>query len=118
MEAGVVRHLPFISGPTDPISRYVPTLMTDLLLQHGLSFAGLYDRDGLVRLDQAFVSHLAETDVALHNRLMAARGNPDIIERQTESDLLVDLAPYLEDFIGDLFGIQEEVRALQERHHE
>jgi NADPH-dependent glutamate synthase beta subunit-like oxidoreductase/NAD(P)H-flavin reductase len=92
--------------------------MTDLLLQHGLSFAGLYDRDGLVRLDQAFVSHLAETDVALHNRLMAARGNPDIIERQTESDLLVDLAPYLEDFIGDLFGIKEEVRALQERHHE
>jgi NADPH-dependent glutamate synthase beta subunit-like oxidoreductase/NAD(P)H-flavin reductase len=92
--------------------------MTDLLLQHGLSFAGLYDRDGLVRLDQAFVSHLAETDVALHNRLMAARSNPDIIERQTESDLLVDLAPYLEDFIGDLFGITEEVRALQERHHE
>ena len=92
--------------------------MTDLLLQHGLSFAGLYDREGLVRLDQAFVSHLAETDVALHNRLMAARSNPDIIERQTESDLLVDLAPYLEDFIGDLFGITEEVRALQERHHE
>src|ERR1700739_4717863 len=92
--------------------------MTDLLLQHGLSFAGLYDREGLVRLDQAFVSHLAETDVAMHNRLMAARSDPDIIERQTESDLLVDLAPYLEDFIGDLFGITEEVRALQERHHE
>ncbi len=29
--------------------------MTDLILQHGLSFADLYDRDGLVRLDRAFV---------------------------------------------------------------
>ena len=33
--------------------------MNDLVLQHALSFADLYDRDGLVRLDQAFVAHLA-----------------------------------------------------------
>jgi len=33
--------------------------MTDLALQHGLSFPELYDRDGLVRLDRAFVAHLA-----------------------------------------------------------
>src|SRR6202030_4362076 len=30
----------------------------------------------------------------------------------------VDLAPYLEDFIGELCGIEAEVRALQARHHE
>jgi len=92
--------------------------MTNLLLQHGLSFAGLYDRDGLVRLDQAFVAHLAEVDVTLHDRLMTARHEPGAVERQIESDLLVDLAPHLEDFIGDLFGITDEVRALQARHHE
>ena len=92
--------------------------MTDLALQHGLSFADLYDRDGLVRLDQAFVARLAEGDVGLHDRLMAARSDPGAIERQLESDLLVDLAPHLEDFIGELFGIDAEVRALQARHHE
>jgi len=92
--------------------------MADLALQHGLSFADLYDRNGLVRLDQVFVAHLAETDVALHDRLMAARSDPDAIEGQTESDLLVDLAPHLEDFIGELFGIAAEVQALQARHHE
>ncbi len=92
--------------------------MADLALQHGLSFADLYDRNGLVRLDQALVAHLAETDVALHDRLMAARSGPDAIEGQTESDLLVDLAPHLEDFIGELFGIAAEVQALQARHHE
>jgi hypothetical protein len=92
--------------------------MTDLALQHGLSFADLYDRDGLVRLDQAFVAHLAETDVGLHDRLVTARGDADAIEHQTESDLLVDLAPHLEDFIGQLFGIGAEMQALQARHHE
>src|SRR6516225_6699212 len=92
--------------------------MTNLVLQHGLSFADLYDRDGLVRLDRVFVAHLAEADVGLHDRLMTARRDPDAIERLDESNLLVDLAPHLEDFIGELFGIEAEVRALQARHHD
>src|ERR1700757_1606943 len=92
--------------------------MTNLVLQHGLSFSDLYDRDGLVRLDQAFVAYLAETDVGLHDRLMTARRGPDAIERLDESNLLGGLAPHLEDFIGMLFGIAAEVRALQARHHE
>ena len=92
--------------------------MTDLALKHGLSFADLYDREGLVRLDRAFVAHLVETDIGLHDRLMAARRDPDAVERLEESNLLVDLAPYLEDFIGELFGIEAEVHALQARHHE
>src|ERR1700730_1215620 len=92
--------------------------MTDLALSHGFSFADLYDRSGLVRLDGAFVAHLGETDAALHNRLMTARSDPEAVEGQTESDLLVDLAPHLEDFIGQLFGITAGVRALQACHHE
>ncbi len=90
--------------------------MTDLALKHGLSFADLYERDGLVRLDRAFVAHLAAGEGALHNRLMMARARPDGLGRKAESDLLVDLAPHLEDFIGDLFGIAAEVRALQATH--
>ena len=92
--------------------------MTDLVLEHGLTFADLYDREGLIRLDQAFVAHLAEADIGLHERLMTARRNPDVIEPHDASSLLVDLAPYLEDFIGELFGISGEVRLLQARHHE
>jgi NADPH-dependent glutamate synthase beta subunit-like oxidoreductase/NAD(P)H-flavin reductase len=92
--------------------------MTDLALKHGLSLADLYEREGLVRLDRAFVAHLAETDIGLHDRLMAARRDPASVERLDESNLLVDLAPYLEDFIGELFGIEGEARDLQARHHE
>src|SRR5438067_4335272 len=90
--------------------------MTQLALKHGLSFADLYERGGLIRLDRAFVAHLAATDADLHNRLAAARAEPDSLDRKGESDLLVDLAPHLEDFIGELFGISGEVRALQARH--
>src|SRR5437762_13648898 len=90
--------------------------MIELALQHGLAFSDLYDRDGLIRLDRAFVAHLAAADVALRGRVMAARAEPEALDRKAESDLLVDLAPHLEDFLGELFGIAGEVRALQARH--
>src|SRR5439155_1640740 len=35
---------------------------------------------------------------------------------KAESDLIVELAPALEDFIAELFGIASDVRALQARH--
>src|SRR4029077_2326811 len=90
--------------------------MSELVLQHGLSFADLYERDGLIRLDRAFVAHLAAGEVALHDRLMAARAQPDVLTPKAESDLLVDLSPHLDDFVGELFGIAREVRTLQAAH--
>jgi NADPH-dependent glutamate synthase beta subunit-like oxidoreductase/NAD(P)H-flavin reductase len=90
--------------------------MTDLALKHGLTFPDLYDRDGLIRLDRAFVAHLVAADAALHGRLMTGRADPGALDHKAEPDLLVDLAPHVEDFLGDLFGIAGEVRALQVRH--
>src|SRR5712691_8477829 len=90
--------------------------MTELALKHGLSFSDLYECVGLIRLDRAFVAHLAAGEVALHDRLMAARAAPDAVDRKAESDLLVDLSPHLEDFVGELFGVAHEVRALQAAH--
>src|SRR6185312_15971785 len=90
--------------------------MSELALKHGLGFAELYDRDGLVRLDRAFVAHRAGGDAGLRERLMTARAAPDALDRKDESDLLVDLAPHVEDFVGGLFGIEAELRAMQARH--
>jgi NADPH-dependent glutamate synthase beta subunit-like oxidoreductase/NAD(P)H-flavin reductase len=92
--------------------------MSDLVLKHGLEFADLYVRDGLVRLDHAFLAELAEADAAIHERLLAGRTDPDGFGRAAEADLVIDLAPHVEDFLGALFGIAAEVRALQARHHE
>src|SRR5579862_995488 len=92
--------------------------MTELALKGGLSFPDLYDRNGLMRIDRAFADYLAEADAALHARLMAARLDPDGLARSAESELLVDLAPHVEDFLAELFGITAQVRAMQARHHE
>jgi len=87
-----------------------------LRLRFDLSFEDLYCRDGLVRLDAAFLQFLAEADAALRDRLVAARGAPPAAKE--ESELLIALAPHLEDFIARLFGIEAEAHALAARHHE
>jgi len=92
--------------------------MTELSLRYGLAFAELYDRDGLIRLDREFVTHLAAGDVALHDRLTAARADVASLDKKAESELLVDLAPHVEDFLGRLFGIEADIRELQARHDE
>jgi hypothetical protein len=96
--------------------------MTELTLGYGLGFAELYERDGLVRLDRAFVAHLAAGDAALRDRLVAARADvsksPGTLDKKGESELLVDLAPHVEDFLGGLFGIEKEIGELQARHNE
>src|ERR1700729_1245644 len=85
-----------------------------LHLKRGFSFEDLYAREGLVRLDAAFLEHLGSADGALLERLQQARGGG--FTRKLESDLMIDLAPHVEDFLGDLFGIAADVRALQARH--
>src|SRR5688572_13687662 len=89
-----------------------------LRLGHSLAFADLYARDGLQRIDRLFVDALHASDAALASRLAAARESPDALPRRDESDLLIALAPHLEDFLASLFDIGAEVRALEARHHE
>ena len=89
-----------------------------LNLRYGFSFRDLYNRDGLLRLDAAFLQFLGEVDAALRARLEAARGAPDALAKKDESDLLLAVAPHLDDFLGDFFGIQTQVQALAARHHE
>src|SRR5258708_36615812 len=84
-------------------------------LGFGIRFDDLYDREGLMRLDEAFLRFLGDADTVLHGRLLAARQNPAI---QNESDLLVALAPHVEDFLPKLFGIQAQARTLAEKHNE
>ena len=83
--------------------------MTELSLAHGLSFDDLYERDGLVRLDRVFVEDLKARELALFNRLMAGRENPGALDEKEHSELLVDLGPSVEAFLGELFGLEEDL---------
>ena len=91
-------------------------MRTTLALGFGLTFEELYRRDGLIRLDRAFMERLKTGDPGLFNRLMAARAAPDALADRDESELLIETAPHLEDFIGTLFGIGTELEALQTAH--
>lgn len=83
-----------------------------------MAFADLYRREGLVRLDQAFLEFLHEGEAGLRVRLDHARAHPDSLDRKAEAALLIEVAPWMEDFIARLFGIETEVSALAARHHQ
>jgi NADPH-dependent glutamate synthase beta subunit-like oxidoreductase/NAD(P)H-flavin reductase len=82
-------------------------------LSFGLEFRDLYDRNGLLRVDAAFREFL---EPALGKKLLEARSN--LPTGKQESELLIALAPHLEDFLAKLFGIEAEAQALAARHHE
>ena len=87
------------------------------VLSHGLSFNDLYDRDGLgpprCRLRRLAAGRRRR---GLHARLMAARAAPDALAAKDESNLLIELARPLEDFVGALFGVAAQVAELRGRH--
>ena len=86
-----------------------------LVLGFGIAFDSLYRRDGLKAIDDRFVEFLQQRNPELHDRLAAARAAPDAAVGKMEKDLVVDLAPVLDDFTAELFGIAAEVKALRAR---
>ena len=90
----------------------------ELSLQFGLAFHDLYQREGLLKLDAAFLAELAEHSSTLHARLLAAREDQTTLTVKQRSELIVELATHLEDVVGKLFGIDAELRELQVRHTE
>ncbi len=97
---------------------HTPAMSTSLTLAHGLAFADLHSEEGLQRVDALFVRHLQASDGALAQRLADGRAEPAALAAKAEADLLLALAPHLEDFLADLFAIVPAVRALEARHHE
>src|SRR5688572_27937142 len=85
-------------------------------LAFGLRFNDLYEREGLLRVDAAFLGYLGEADRALCEKLQSSRTTPP--PAREESELLVALAPHVEDFLARLFGIEAEAQALAARHNE
>ncbi len=87
-------------------------------LNFGLNFTDLYSRDGLTKIDMAFVQDLSVANADVHNRFVAARVDKSAMEEKEVSNLLIDVAPYLEDFTAKLFGIEKEVKELAAKHDE
>ena len=99
---------------------YLLILGVAVMLSPGfdLKFADFYQRGGLLKLDAEFMHALGAADSALCERLRESRLNPEALTAKQESELLIALAPHVEDFIAELFGIQSEVGVLAARHNE
>jgi len=80
-------------------------------LSFGFSFKDLYEASALAKLDNIFLSFLEECSPYLAKNLKTARHS--ILAPYAESTLLLDLAPYVEDFLGILFHIEKEIQSLQ-----
>ena len=84
-------------------------------LAHGFSLAELSARAGLIRLDLAFLDHMAAADTDLTTQLLAARATPDGLTAKQESELIIALGTPLEDFLSGLFGIADEIGGFAAR---
>ncbi len=69
-----------------------------------VSVSELYSTPGMKNLDARFLETL---DASLKNQLLAARSNPPT--GKAESELILALAPYVEQFIARLFSIETEL---------
>lgn len=83
----------------------------------------LYTFESLTKLDQRFQKTLEKTNFDLYQRYKSLRRKAmcsshnmdDGLQSDLESDLLIQVAPVLEKFIGDLFGVQHALKSLRER---
>lgn len=86
-----------------------------LSLSFGLTFTDLYNNSGIEKLNLCFQEFLRQQNPELEAVYQLHLLNPT--EDKSASELLVVIAPYLEDFIGELFQIRKEINNLQQQHH-
>ena len=89
-----------------------------LILSFGLDFDDLSSHEGLARVDAIFLNQLLEAAPVLHAQLLEARTDSSALAPKARAELIVELAPHVEDFVGALFHIEPELGALQARHHQ
>ncbi len=89
-----------------------------LKLSHNLTFQDLYSDSGISKINQHFIHFLNELDAELCTRWGNAQINPHILPAKDESSLIIALAPFVEEFIADLFNIPPALSALKKSHNE
>src|SRR3954464_7808772 len=94
-----------------------PAAASPLQLAFGLSFPDLYEREGLAKIDAAFLDSVRRADADLEHRLAGYRANPEGLAYKEEAEFLIALAPQVDAFVAQLFGIQAEWDALNQAHH-
>lgn len=74
------------------------------------------DLTGLKKLDQIFLDYLFKANESLYNNILLFRSNPHSVLSQDYSEFLLNVSPYLDDFLAELFCISNEVTSLRLQH--
>lgn len=80
---------------------------------NGFDFPELFHSEGLVRLDQAFLTHLNNENPERHAKLLAYRAHDETLSGLEISELLISCATILENFLASLFNVQEALAISQ-----
>jgi NADPH-dependent glutamate synthase beta subunit-like oxidoreductase/NAD(P)H-flavin reductase len=76
-------------------------------------FEELFQSEGLQRLDQKFLLYLQKINATVYTQLLAYRNKTTVFTPQTISELLIASAIVLENFLSELFHIEEEAAIAQ-----
>jgi len=86
-----------------------------------LTFEDLYEREGLEKLNKKFEEYLNEKTPEIAARFLMLKKVEAGLEFMTnpqKSQILIDVARVLEDFIVELFNIEKENSDLKKRHED
>lgn len=86
----------------------------DALKLEGMTFSALFQIAGLEDLDRRFLDFLTSREPDLCRRLINYRQDSAPLSPVEESVLLLAIAPFLEDFLARLFGIEKDLLASRE----
>lgn len=74
---------------------------------NGFTFETLFTAHGLMALDVAFLAALQEQHIDLHHKLLTYRASPEAFTPLETSDLLIAWSKILEQFLAQLFHIED-----------
>lgn len=84
-------------------------------LNFAVNFSDLNSLKGLKKIDKIFLSYLEQKNLILHKKLTEYRSSLQALKSSIEySKFLLELAPYFDDFITELFSIEAENFALKQ----
>ncbi len=83
---------------------------TALKLNHGFTYPSLFNLENLQRLDAMYLARLKARDAGLHEKLLAYRHGDHTFTTLAISELLLACAPLLDEFVAELFGIEEHLQ--------
>lgn len=86
---------------------------TPQLQLKGFQFNELFQAEGLLKLDETFLTYLKTESEFLYQELTAYREKKSKLSPKERSELLIDCAEILEIFLADLFNIAPEVAQAQ-----